>query len=643
MLLITISEADLSLSDLAGHPVTGASICTDSTLIGISDTMGNVSLPDGTDSVEVRAIGYEKWVGVIPSSGRIFLTSVPVPSGMVISVIASRCGFKYRFPATTVLNRNDMEYLGRSGLRSLNSRCGGIYIREYGGAMPVISISIRGSDAAHSEYYVDGHEISSSMDCLPGMTLDPVLFGGLEISRGGGSGFLKGGMAGTLNFVPESHDLPPRASLSARDDKSISFSGGFSAGINRISLSMRRLAGISGTTAHDGGIILHGTRRSFSYGFLAAVSSGETESPDWTVPTDGTRKRYSLDGWGRWNTGRIRLSAGMRTGMHEYLSTVPSPVNDTHKEFSGDLTAEYTVPLLPFQFGLSASTSLDRVWSTSIGERERLAGETAVSAGYGDGLSVSASASVNAIPSERTMYGAVLSVGLPVLDSLLLLHASVSTGFRRPSLNDLYWPEDNFALGNPDLLPETSVEFESGISLSGLDRFKFSVTGFIAETEDLIRWEPGVSGKWSPVNIARALRKGIEAEAWFSDNPFEITGTFTLLEVTDNCSESVNFGRTLPYTPDYTFGVQAGVEFPRWANWSISANGMGVRFKNYSETSWMPAYTIISAGVDLHPEFMGSFSINASAENLFDKEYQETSGYSGKPRTLHFGINWNGN
>ncbi len=643
LLLISVSQADLIISDTSGRPVAGASICTDSTLIGITDAGGVVSLPDGTDSVEVRAIGYKTWEGALPFSGNIFLIPVPVPSGMVISVTASRGGFRDRFPATTVLNRDDMEYLGRSGLRSLGCRSGGIYVREYGGAMPVISISIRGSDAAHSEYYIDGHEISSSMDCLPGMTLDPVLFGGLEISRGGGSGFLKGGMAGTLNFIPESSGLPPRASLTAGDDKSISFSSGFTAGISRIALSIRRLAGISGSTAHDGALLINGNAHSFSYGFLAAISGGETESPDWTLPTDGIRKRYSLDGWGRWSPGRLRLSLGMRTGRHKYFSTVPSQVDDTHDEFSSDLTLGYNLPLLPFHLGLSAITSLDRVSSTSLGERNRLTGETALTAGYADRVSVSASASLNTVSSERTMYGAVLSVGVPVLDSLLLLHTSASTGFRRPSLNDLYWPEDNFALGNPDLLPETSLEFEGGISFNAIEWLSFSATGFIAETDDLIRWEPGESGKWSPVNIARVLRKGIETELWFSRRPIEITGTLTLLDVTDNFIESVNYGRTLPYTPDYTFGVQAGLEFPRWAHWSVSASGMGIRFKNYSETSWMPAYTIFSAGVDLHPEFMGSFSVNTSVENFFNEEYQETSGYSGKPRTLYFGIKWNGN
>ena len=604
---------------------------------------GEVPLPDGTDFIEVRAIGYEIWNGAVPSSGKVFLTTVPVPSGMVILVTASRGGFRDLFPATTVLNRDDMEYMGRSGLGKLGSRCSGIFIREYGGAMPVISISIRGSDVAHSEYYIDGHDITGSMDGLPGITLDPVLFGGMEISRGGGSGYLKGGMAGTLNFILESPGLPPRGSLTAGDDKSISISGGISAGQNRFSLSIRKLTGISESVAHDGALLFHGNSYHFRYGLMTAVSSGETESPDWTVPTDGTRKRYSFDGWGSWDPGNFSLNAGMRTGRHEYKSTTPSTVDDKHDELSGDITIGYDLPMLPFNMSVSAGSSFDKVWSTSIGERNRLTGETALAAGYSSGFSLSASACVNVIPSERTMLGSVFSVGLPVQDSLLLLHTSASTGFRRPSLNDLYWPEDNFAQGNPDLLPETSVEFESGISINGLQNFRFSATGFIAETSDLIRWEPGQGGKWSPVNIAEALRKGIEAEAWFSEGPAEIRGTLTLLEITDNCNESVNYGKTLPYTPDYTFGLQAGIEFPDWAYWSISASGMGIRFKNYSETSWMPAYTTFSAGVNLNPEFMGNFSLNASVENLLDEDYQETSGYAGKPRTFHFGIEWNGN
>ena len=644
LLLLTVtSQSNLSITDMQGFPVAGASICIDSTLTCISDANGAVSIPDAMGSLEIRALGYAVWKGRVPSSGIILLTSVPVPSGTVISVTTERSGFRDIFPATTILDKRDMQHIGTAGLGSLNTRCSGIFVREYGGAMPVISISIRGSDAAHSKYYIDGHDISSAMDALPGITLNPLIFGAMEISRGGGSGFQKGGMAGTLNFITESPSFPPTASLSVGTDGSASISGGLSAGQNRFSLSLRRMTGVYESTGYDGAILFHGSSCRFAYGLLSSASSGETESPDWSAPADAARQRLSLDGWGRWNTGRVRLAADFRTGRLKYSSTLPASVDDTHDNFSGAVTAEYDLPVSIFHPHLSAASSLDKVWSTSIGSRDRLTLKTSLTAGYSGCFSARTSLSLNAVPSESPMFGYLLSAGLPVHDSLLLIHASASTGFRRPSLNDLYWPEDNFARGNTDLLSETSLEFESGVSLNGIQNLRISTTCFIANSKNLIRWEPGEDGKWYPVNIAGALRRGIESEAWFSGGPVDITATLTLLNVKDNCKESVNFGSVLPYTPDCTYGIETVVNYPYWSRWSISASGMGIRFKNYSETSWMPAYTVFSIGLDLQPEFMGSFSANASVQNLFNEEYQETSGYTGRSRTLRFGVRWNGN
>ena len=506
--------------------------------------------------------------------------------------------------------------------------------------MPVISVSLRGSDPGHSGYYVDGHDIGSSLDGLPGLTLDPIVFSGVEIARGGGSGFLKGGMAGSLNFLPESPGLPSRAAVSISDNGALSLSCGVSTGRNRLALSIRRLVGIESTVAHDGVVLFIGNTDGFRYGFMAAASGGETESPDWSPPTDGRRQRYSFDGWVRWILSDYTLSTDFRTGRHIYRSATPTVIDDTHDELRGSLTLEYDLSFLCLETHIAGRSIFEQVWSTSLGERDRLTGDLSFSSGYTDDLSITVSTRLNCISNGDTRFGAVLSTGVPVFDSLFICHISGSRGFRRPTINDLYWPEDTFARGNPDLKSENSLETEIGVSLIGCELIKVSTTGFLAMTDDLIRWEPGSDGLWSPVNISKALRKGIETEVLFRYRSLTVRGSFTLLSVTDDSPESTNYGSVLPYTPDYTFGLETGLDIFSGIHCSVSLGGMGIRFKNYSETSWLPAYSIVSAGLDMPIPFTGNFSIGTSVENMFDEEYQETSGFRGKPRTFTFSIKW---
>ena len=133
ILFILTGQHTLTVDDTAGLPVIGASVCCDSTLLGFTDAGGEVNIAGQPDVIEVRALGYSLWSGSYPESGHIQLVPVPVPSGTVISVRASRRGFRDGFPATTVLGKDDMEFLSITGLGSLSSRTGGAYVRQYGG------------------------------------------------------------------------------------------------------------------------------------------------------------------------------------------------------------------------------------------------------------------------------------------------------------------------------------------------------------------------------------------------------------------------------------------------------------------------------------------------------------------------------
>ncbi|MBN2585710.1 MAG: TonB-dependent receptor, partial [Candidatus Fermentibacteraceae bacterium] len=398
----------------------------------------------------------------------------------------------------------------------------------------------------------------------------------------------------------------------------------------------------AGTTGYSGTFLLNGMMNAASYGMLASVSAGETESPQWTLPTDGARERGSLDGWARLTLGRFMLSSGIRAGRHRYRSTVPDLVDDTHDELGAHSGTEFRGKVAGLDIGISAQLLLNRVRSTSIGSRGTVELRTSLEAGYISGISATGSVALSAVPGSSTLTGAGIMLGMPFPDSVLLTHAGASLGYRRPTLNDLYWPEDSFALGNPDLGPETSVEAEAGISLHALRWTRVSVTGFAGESRNLIRWEPGPGGKWTPVNVARVLRRGIEAEAWAEAGSLEMSGTLTLLDVRDNDPGSVNYARTLPYVPDYTWALGAGIELPRRLEWNLGISGTGIRFMNYSETSWMPVYTVVSAGLSLRPAFLENVAVELSVDNLFDEEYLETSGFQGMGRVFHMGLRWKG-
>lgn len=618
----------------------GACVCTDTILVGISDRRGILDIPEGIDSVQVRAMGYGKWEGPVPASGIIRLRPVTVPSGMVVTVSGSRGILRDRFPATTTLGPDGMKVLGRSGLRSLMALSGGVFVREYGGSMPVVSISVRGSDPAHSKYYIDGHDISSAMDGYPGMTLDPLVFGGMEISRGSGSRYSTGGMAGTINLLPSSLAAPAGAAVSAGSDGSGLLLGSLPGGSRRFTLSLRRNRGTEGTTGYSGTFLLNGMADHTSYGLLASLSAGETESPSWSLPTDGRRERGSIDGWGRLTLGRVTLSSGFRAGRQNYMSTLPEETDDTHDEAGARLGAEMRGAAAGLDMRLSTDIHLDRVWSTSIGGRELTECKTSLEAGYSSGVSAGASVALSFVPGRETLHGAGVMLGAPLGDSIVITHAGASLGFRRPTLNDLHWPEDAFARGNPDLGPETSTEAEAGFSIQPVQCMRFSITGFTGESEDLIRWEPGADGIWTPVNTARVLRRGIEAETWAEPGPLELSATLTLLDVRDDDPASVNYGRTLPYVPDCTWSAGAALRFPRRWLWNLRAEGTGIRFMNYSETSWMKAYSIISGGVTVRPAFLEGVSLEIFADNILDEDYMETSGFEGSGRVFHFGLSW---
>ena len=90
--------------------------------------------------------------------------------------------------------------------------------------------------------------------------------------------------------------------------------------------------------------------------------------------------------------------------------------------------------------------------------------------------------------------------------------AAYATGFRAPSINDLFFP----GFGNPNLKPEEVKSWEVGVDQTLYDgRVNVGVTFFDSDFTNLIQFD-SVSN--AILNVGQAISRGVETEVNRSSN-----------------------------------------------------------------------------------------------------------------------------
>ena len=109
---------------------------------------------------------------------------------------------------------------------------------------------------------------------------------------------------------------------------------------------------------------------------------------------------------------------------------------------------------------------------------------------------------------ETTERGGVAFV---IRETGTRLHGSAGSGFRAPTLNDLFFP----GFSNAKLLPEHSFSWDLGVEQKlWKDRVRLGLTFFSNEFDNLIRFVPTTAFPFvAVVNVARARTAGIEVTA----------------------------------------------------------------------------------------------------------------------------------
>ena len=219
----------------------------------------------------------------------------------------------------------------------------------------------------------------------------------------------------------------------------------------------------------------------------------------------------------------------------------------------------------------------------------------------------------------------------------LQLRAQASRNFRLPTLNDRFWNPG----GNPDLLPELAHSVESSLRLhyqkAGWS-LQGSLSGYYHDVDNWIIWRPGGRGTdeagnpisfWYPDNVRRVLARGLSLDQQLSRS----TGPWALdLALRGNYTRTTNEevlnaldrskGKQLPYTPLFQGNATLGAARKGWRIW-LQVQHLSKRFtETNNELPPLPAYQLLSTGIDILPAGGKGINCHIAVYNLLDSEYE---------------------
>lgn len=200
------------------------------------------------------------------------------------------------------------------------------------------------------------------------------------------------------------------------------------------------------------------------------------------------------------------------------------------------------------------------------------------------------------------------------------VRGSMSRSFRAPTFNDLYWPDEGWAKGNPSLKPEKGMTYELGTDYQINSNLSAGLTYYRNEFTDLINWAVQ-DGVWQPMNVNSAVIDGFEVENTIRlTNDLNVRIGYTFLKAMDAENH-----RYLTYQPknkvDLAFKGKAcyGIQF-EWRGQFTDQ-----RFADAENLTQVKRFFVM--GLNLSKELKPGVRLFVTFENLADKHYQILNGY----------------
>jgi len=200
------------------------------------------------------------------------------------------------------------------------------------------------------------------------------------------------------------------------------------------------------------------------------------------------------------------------------------------------------------------------------------------------------------------------------------LHGSISRSFRAPTFNDLYWPDQGWANGNPNLKPEKGLTKEIAIQAEINKYLNSGLMYYRSDYDNLINWVDE-AGVWKPKNVNSAAIGGIEFE-----NELKITDNwgfgagYTYLRAKDK-----DTNRYLIYQPKHK--LDCSLRYKNLNDFTCELKGQFTDKRFHDADNAIKVKRFFILGFDISKKFKPGITCFASVDNFLNRKYQVIRNY----------------
>ncbi len=531
----------------------------------------------------------------------------------------------------------------------------GVDVSSNGGFGKTTSLYLRGTGSESTPLLIDGIRLRSATAGGPAWQfLEPRMFERVEVVRGPrGSLYGADAVGGVVQlFTPRGEGEPtPRITLGGgsfdtrRASASLSGAEGgtrYYVAASRLESDGYEIVDGEGDKGYDNATGLMRLSHTFAggaeLGVLALRARGNTEFDAFGTPADTDYVQQVAGVYGElpineaWSS-RLTLSEA----RDKQATPLYGSVFDTQAQTA---RWENTLDLGPHQLVVGGEYREEEVNDSETGSG-------AFSVESRDNTAVFTQALIDFSPltvqaslrhDDNEAYGEEVTGSMALgyeLDEIHTLRASYGTAFRAPTFNDLYYPDDGFYAGNPDLEAETSATYELGIR-GQLGRGFWDLAVYQSDIDDMITTvdTDGDDSVDTSENVERARIRGVEVATGADVNDWTLRAALTYVDPENRANGNRlrdRASRSLRFDADRALG-----------DWTLGGSviAQNHRYADEANEDRLGGFATLDlrAGWDFAP----GWSTRLTLENVLDKEYETVRGYNSVGRAAFLSVSFGG-